>query len=263
MTGASVRSRQLGRQGGARLVRRPLPGRECVKMPTQRVPVTSHRRPGQGPPRPERSHVVDRRPGQGQEGLEIEPGRRGHPLDLAQEGHHVVGRDAGGSVVGGPIGVVHLDHTSTQGECHPAGHGLAAHGEGHAGGQTGGPDDGVRKRDQRMEGGPAGVRRQRLEPEGPRQVQDGRPRLRGHRGGDGGHYIVGRGDDQDIYPGCGEGEVIMTTEESDDIPTERRKRCSQRRSGPPGTDDTDGLHETPFGVPAPLGCRSPTDDRNN
>ena len=132
----------------------------------------------------------------------------------------MVGRDTGRCVVGGPISVVHLDHTSTQGKCDLAGHRLAADGEGHAGGQAGGPDDGVGQRDQRMEGGPPGVRRQRLEPEGPRQVQDGRPRLRDHRGGDAGHDVVGRGDDQDVYPGCGEGEVIMTTEESDDVPTE-------------------------------------------
>ena len=41
-----------------------------------------------------------------------------------------------------------------------------------------------------------------------------------------------------------------------------RKGRGERSPGAPGADDADGLHETSFGVPAPLGCRSPTDDRN-
>ncbi len=196
-------------------------------MPAQRVPVTSHRRPGQGPPRPERRHVIDRSPGQGQECFKIETGGGCHPLDLAQEGDDVVGRDAGRGVVGGPIGVVHLDHPPTQGERDLAGHGLAAHGEGHARGQSAGPDGGVGERDERVEGRPLGMWRQRVEPEGTRQVHDGRSRVRGHRGGDAGDGIIGRGDDQDIYAEGGACQVVVATEEPDDVPPEHRKRCSK------------------------------------
>ncbi len=124
-------------------------------MPAQRVPVTSHRRPRQSPPWSEGRHIVDRCPGQGQEGFKIETGGGRHPLDLAQERDHVVGGNAGRGVVGGPIGVVHLDHPPTQGKRDLARHGLTADGEGHARGQAGGPDDGVGERDQRVEGGPA------------------------------------------------------------------------------------------------------------
>ena len=50
----------------------------------------------------------------GREGLEVEADRGRHPLDLAEQGHHVVGGDAGGGVIGGAVGVGHLDHPAAQ-----------------------------------------------------------------------------------------------------------------------------------------------------
>ena len=66
-------------------------------------------------------HVVDGGPGQGEEGLEVEADRGGHPLDLAEQGHHVVGGDAGGGVVGGPVAVGHLDQPAPEGLDHGPG----------------------------------------------------------------------------------------------------------------------------------------------
>ena len=52
--------------------------------------------------------------------------------------------------------------------------------------------------------------------------------------------------------------IVATTEETDGIPAACRKGRGQRRTGPSWTNYSDGVHQTSFGVPAPLGCRSPT-----
>ena len=66
------------------------------------------------------------------EGVEGQPGGGGHPLDLAQQRHHVVGRDAGGGVVGGPVAVGHLDHAPAEASATAPRHRVAGHGEGDA-----------------------------------------------------------------------------------------------------------------------------------
>ena len=80
-------------------------------------------------------------------------------------------------------------------------------------------------------------------------------------GRDVGHGVVGGGDDEQVDAVGGACELVMAPEEAGEGPAARRERSGQGRAGPTGTDDPDGVHLTSFGVPAPCGCRSPTDDR--
>src|ERR1700683_3427051 len=89
---------------------------------------------------------------------------------------------------------------------------------------------------------------------------------RGGDGLDGGRHlrdgVVGRGDHQDVDAARRAREVVVAPEETGEGPAARRERGGERPAGPAGTDDPDGVHLTSFGVPAPVGCRSPTDDPN-
>ena len=76
----------------------------------------------------------------------------------------MVRRDAGGGVIGGAVRIGHLDDPPVEREGQEAGHRVPAHGERHPGGQPGGADDRVGQGDQGVQGGPARVGRQDVEP---------------------------------------------------------------------------------------------------
>ena len=213
-------------------------------------------------PGPQRGHVVDGGPGQREERLEVQPDRGGHPLDLAQQRHHVVGRDAGGGVIGGPVVVGHLDHAAAQAR--------------------------------RPRPGPAGApATAKVTPE-PSRAAPTSPLGRGTSGctaarsGWGARASSPSEPDRwaTVVPGDGTTAAATSATASSGVAmTSRstpaaarassswrprkpansqpaRRQCSgQGRAGPTGTDDPDGVHLTSFGVPAPCGCRSPTDDR--
>ena len=218
-------------------------------------------RAGQSGARPQRGHVVDGGPRQREERLEVQPDRGGHPLDLSQQRHHVVGRDAGGRVVGGAVVVGHLDHAAAETGHDVAGQRSAGHGEGDPRAEPGRPDLAVGQGHQGVHGRPQRMRGQDVEPERARQVghrgarrrQDGRRHL--------GYRVVRGGDDEQVDPGGGARQLVVAPEETGERPAARRQCGGQGRAGPTGTDDPDGVHLTSFGVPAPCGCRSPTDDR--
>ena len=231
-------------------------------MAAERRPVTATGRAGQGGARPQGRHVVDGGPGQGKEGLEIQSDGGGDPLHLAEQCHHVVGRDAGGGVVRGPVAVGHLDQASAEAGHHVPGQGCTGHGKGHARAEPGGTDLAVGERHQRVHGRPQRMGRQCVEPERPGEVGHGGARRGNDRRRHVGHGVVGGGDDEQVDTVGGARQRVVAPEEPGEGPAARRQRGGQGRAGPTGTDDPDGVHLlTSFGVPAPCGCRSPTDDR--
>ncbi len=104
------------------------------------VPVTPGRRPGEGPTGSEREGVVGGGVDEPGEGLEGEVDGGGHPLDLPDEGHQMVGGDGGGGVVGRPALVLDGDGPPVEGLGHAPGHRVTGHGEGDARAQSLGPD---------------------------------------------------------------------------------------------------------------------------
>ncbi len=173
----------------------------------------------------------------------------------------MVGRDTGGGVVGRPVPVGDLDHPAPEAGHHVPRHRGTGHGERHARAQAVGADLTVGQRHQRVHRRPQGMRRQRVQPERAGQVDHGGARNGPDRRRDIGDRVVGRGDDEQVHAFRGAGDLLVAPEEAGECPAARRQRSGQGRAGPTGTDDPDGVHLTSFGVPAPLGCRSPTDDR--
>ena len=87
--------------------------------------------------------------------------------------------------------------------------------------------------------------------------------MRGHGPHGGGHlgdHVVGGGEDQHVDAAGGRAEVVVAAQEAGEGPAARRERGGEGRAGPAGPDNAEVRHLTSFGVPAPLGCRSPTDD---
>jgi hypothetical protein len=101
--------------------------------------------------------------------------------------------------------------------------------------------------------GAAGVGGERVEAQGPRQVDDGRRHHRHHGGRHLGDGVVGRGDDEDVDAAGGAGQIVAPAEEPGELPAARGERGGEGRAGPARTDDADRVHLTSFGVPAPDG----------
>ena len=141
---------QLRGEGGAGLVAGALGLAQGVEMPAERRPVAPAGRPGEGGLRPQGGHVVDGGPRQRQEGLEVEADGDGDPLHLAEQGHDVVRRDAGGGVVGGPVLVGHVDRAAAEGGRDLVGDVVAGHRERRRRAQPGGADFAVGQRDERV-----------------------------------------------------------------------------------------------------------------
>ena len=199
-----VVSGQLGAVAGQR--------GQGLPMALDRVPVPTGSGTGQCPPGPEVDSVLEGGPHQVGEGVEGQPGRRRHPLDLPDERHHVVGGDGCGGMVRSPVPVLDRRRPSAQCGHHGAGHRVPGHGEGDprpealgAGGRAGQGHQGVERP-------PTGVGVEDIEPQRSREVDhDGRldgDDRRGHPA----HLVVRSGDDQQVDPGGGVMNRVVAAE---------------------------------------------------
>ena len=126
---------------------------------------------------PQFSHVVDRGPHQIQEGLKGRPGSDGDALGLAEQGHQMVGGHRGGCVVGGPVGVGHGQNPAPEVGHNPESQLVTGHREPAPRPQATSPDGRVGQRGQGMDGGPAGMGVQDLNPQRSGQVSHHRVRV--------------------------------------------------------------------------------------
>ena len=202
-------------------------------MTAERGPVAPAGGAGERGGRAERGDVVDGGPGQRQEGLEVEADLGGDALDLAEERDDVVRRDAGGGVVGGPVLVGDLDGAAAERGGDLMGDGHAGDGEGDTRAQPGGADLAVGQRDERVHGGPERVGAQGVEPEGAREVDDGRRDDRHDGGRHLGDGVVGRGDDEDVDPARRVRQVVAVGAGNRRIPS-RAPRARRRGMCRPG-----------------------------
>ena len=158
----------------------------------------------------ERGHVVDGGPGERQERLEVQADRGRHPLDLAEQRHHVVRRDAGRGVVGRPVAVVDLDHPAAEALDISRGHRGAGDGEGHPRAQPGRTDLTVGQRHERVQRRPhAGAGARASSPSEPERCTTVVALDGDDRGRDLGHGVVGRGDDEHVDAVGGAGHVVV------------------------------------------------------
>ena len=77
-------------------------------MAPDRLDVASGRGTGQSGGRSQLVDVLDSGPDKVDEGGKGDPGRRGDALGLAEQSHQMVGGNHCGGVIGGPVGVGHL-----------------------------------------------------------------------------------------------------------------------------------------------------------
>ena len=166
------------------------------------------RRPGQRRCRAELSDIGQRGACQAHEGVEVEPGRRRHPLHLAHEAHEVVGGYARRSVVGGAVLVVDDHDQSAEEAGQPGREGVAGDGEGDPATKSNPADLGRRQGHERVQRRPSGMGGQHVEAEGPRQVHHHRVGHGHDTGGDPGDRRVGRGDHEHVDAPGSLGQVV-------------------------------------------------------
>ena len=221
------------------------------------VPVAPGRRPGQRGPGPECQGIIGGGPHQAGKGIEREPRRGGHPLDLPDESDQVVGGNRGSRMVLGASVVLDGDRPAPQGIHQAARHGVTGHGEGDPRHQPFGPHRRVGQRHQRMERAPPRVGSEHVQSERPGQMDHDGALHGSHLRSDPGHLIVGRGDHQEVDAGSAADQRATAAERPAALePTDRVERRHQRPAGTAGSDYSECGHETPFDVPAPCGCRS-------
>ena len=132
-------------------------------------------RTGERAARTEGGDVGEAAPRQVEEGLDRRADAGRHPLGLAEQRDQVVRGDDGGGVVARPAGLGHV-HDPTAQAGHDLGHErVAVLGQPEPGADEAlGAPLGVGQRDERVQHGPAAVRRERVEPGRARQVGDDR-----------------------------------------------------------------------------------------
>ena len=190
---------EAGRQGGTGLVAGALGLGQRIEVPAERGPVAPARRAGEGgacAPSAATSSTAARV--SGRKDSRSRPTVGGDALDLAEQRHDVVRRDAGGGVVGGTVLVGDLDRAAAEGGGDLAADRRAGHGEGDARAQPGRADLAVGQRHERVHGRPARVGAERVEAEGAREVHDGGGHHRHHGGRHLGDGVVGGGDDEHV-----------------------------------------------------------------
>ncbi len=150
VVGGSVADQSPG-QGHAGLVAGDLVAVEGPAVPVEGGLVAAGGGTGERGGGAELGHVGQRGPGEAHERVEVEPGRRRHPLDLAHERHQVVRGDAGGGVVGGTVLVVDGHDGPVEQPGQIPGHRVTGHGEGDPAAEPDPADLGGGQRDERVQ----------------------------------------------------------------------------------------------------------------
>ena len=225
---------QAGGQSRTGLIAGALGLGQGVEVAAQRRPVAAAGRSGERRAGAQGGHVVDGGPGQGEERLEVQADRGGHPLHLAQQRHHVVGRDAGGGVIRRPVAVGDLDHAAPQARHHVAGQWRPGDGEGDSRAEAGGTDLAVGQGHQRVHGRSQRMWRQGVEPERTGEVGHRGARGRHDRGGDLGDGVVGGGDDEQVDIGGRARQHVMTPEETGELPAAGNNAAAKDVPARPG-----------------------------
>jgi len=202
----------------------------------QRLDVAAGGGPGQGPIRTEGGDVVDRCPHQTEERLAGHTGGGAHPLGLSEQGHQVVGGDARGGVISGPIVVSHGEPLAAEGVHDRAHERIAGEREPRPpqplGAQLriGESDEGVNRRT-------PGMTAEDVQAQRPGEVSDDGALDGLDAGGNTGDRRIGRGDDEDVDAGSSAGGVVVAAERRLDSPAGASERTTQGEAGPTRPDD--------------------------
>lgn len=205
-------------------------------MSGDRVRITTGGGPREGCRGTQLSDRVEAATGQLLVGLDRDSYLGSQPLDLAQEGHDMVGGHTCGRVVEGPMLVGDGEEPSSEVINHGGRQLVSRDCEPAARQQTSGADIGARQRNERMDRCPTTMWPQNVEAKRPGRVSNDRqPRLDGIGNGTDGTIGSGYENQVDML-GCAR-DGLLSTRQGHDIPSDLAESSSEAATGATGTNN--------------------------